>query len=135
MNLTQNDLQLESITIALRFSKGNDVLELCIVEEKDDKPNQNQVIEQFTIYGDGDKSIRVINIDSKENPILYKANRYWLSLTAGRTNNRITLWGAPLDFRPRPSIKAKRSNGGNWEVGESKSGPGYAIRIVGSKIL
>jgi len=127
----ENDLKLHSITLALRLFAGQSELDLCLLTDLDDKPD-HKILEKFTLGEEVSPSGGVYTVISKLNPKLIAGKQYWLVISVRRPDSQIALHSAPQDFRPIGAKFAERMNLGVWEVSSSSSGPGYAIRILGT---
>lgn len=125
------DIYLETITLAISYGGGEDELDVWLTPDLDGKPDAQNILETFKISGSRSIEPRIESVHSQDHPLLQRGHLYWILLSAAAPHSEIALWGAPLDFIPRPELIAECRNGGEWEVRKSPSGPGSAVRVIG----
>jgi serine/threonine protein kinase len=129
-----HDVRLETISLALGHRAGEDELHIRIACDLEGKPDPNKELEVFWVPGSLSYSSGMVTLHSRTHPVLRQGHRYWILLSVRAPNSEIALWSAPLGFMPRPALLAERRDGGEWEVAESRGGPGYAIRVTGRPV-
>lgn len=128
----EDDVKLRTITVALSKRAGDGDADLCLVPDRAGKPQADAVLERFRLNAPAKAT--PVSVDSTQETILTKGTRYWLLLSTPGKCSEVAIWGAPEDFKPRPALIAKRRDSGDWSVAESKGGPGYAFRVVGTQL-
>lgn len=128
------DVRLETINLAVDHRAGENKLDVWVAPDLNGKPDLGNIVEAYTVVRSQYYSTRVETLHSPNHPVLRQGQRYWVLLSAAAPNSDIALLSAPLDFMPRPALTAEREDGGEWEVAESPSGPGYAVRVTGRPV-
>lgn len=123
------DLELATLSVALSAWAGDGAAAIWLAPDLDGRAHPEKVIEHFLVNAPLRPAI--VSTQSVTNPVLKRGARYWLLLSTQSMGSEVDLWSAPTEFMPRSALIAQRRDGGEWEVAESKGGPGYAIRIVG----
>jgi len=129
---SDSDVFLKSIAVALevRAGAGKKAFRIQILPDRDGAPDDSASLEELRVdVFSGPSS--VLSTDSVRMPPLSAGGKYWTAFSVGGPGSEIAIWGSPENFMPRRSIFAERLKGRAWEVKESPSGPGHAIRILG----
>ena len=126
-----HDVHLETISLAIDHRAGKDYLDVWVALYLDGKPDSRSIVEAYRVVGSQSYLTRIVTLRSPNHPVLQQGRRYWILLPASAPNSETALLSAPLDFVPRPALIAEREDGGEWDVAESPSGPGFAVRVTG----
>jgi|GEM_PF-3482664 len=130
-----SDLQLESVHIALKLMNGANKVDIWLTEDDGIKPSNDKIIESFSLNNILSHSGSIISIPSIRQPVLQAGATYWLIISVPLPDSNVALLSSPLEFIPRKVIFAERYNSRDWEVKDSRSGPGYAFRILAHKFI
>lgn len=139
----EKPVKFDSITLAIGDTAGSDELDIFLVPDKPNglygEPDESTVLEHLKLRDKIEFPGKISQLRSVNNPILNPRGNYWFifSVPNPKPESQLELKPAPIDFMPRPSLEVKRYkdlNQGQWRIGESQSGPGYAVRIIGRLI-
>jgi hypothetical protein len=119
-----------AVAVAVRAGGGKKAFCISILPDRGGAPDDSTLLEELHLdVFSGSPSI--LSTDSIRTPTLNAGGKFWLAFSVEGIASEVAIWGSPENFMPRRSIFAERTKGGSWEVRESPSGPGHAIRVLG----
>jgi serine/threonine protein kinase len=124
-----NAVTLNRIDLALRLHHGSGRAEVRLVKDVDGSPSE-QVIERWEAEVSERRPFEVVRLHSQTAPRLGPDTTYWVTLSARDAESNIAWVSAALELRPRRVLIASRDRLHEWHPGESRSGPGLALRFL-----
>jgi serine/threonine protein kinase len=124
-------VRLEEISLGLSLRAGQDRLEVKILGDQGTVPDDSSVLEAFTIVGRTTPEGEIVTLWSETTPLLVGGSRFWVSLSVEAADSEVAWSSGAMELTPLRALLAERWNGGPWNVGDSRAGPGYALRVLG----
>jgi serine/threonine protein kinase len=124
-------VRLEELSLALSLRAGQDRLEVKILGDQGTVPDDSSVLEAFTIVGRTTREGEIVTLRSETTPLLVGGSRFWVSLSVEAADSEVAWLSGAMELMPLRALIAERWNRGPWNVGDSRAGPGYALRVLG----
>jgi hypothetical protein len=124
-------VQLEELSLALSLRAGQDRLEIKLMGDQDTVPDDSSVLEAFTIVGRTTREGEIVTLRSETTPLLVGGSRFWVSLSVEAADSEVAWLSGAMELTPLQALIAERWNRSPWNVGDSRAGPGYALRVLG----
>lgn len=124
-------VRLDEVSLALSLRAGQDHLKVKILGDQNTAPDDSSVLEVFTSIGLVTPNAGIVTLRSETTPLLAGGSRFWISLSVEAADSEVAWWSGAMELMPLRALLAERWNIGAWQVGESRAGPGYALRVLG----
>jgi hypothetical protein len=124
-------VRLEEISLGLSLRAGQDRLEIKLIGDEGTVPDDSLLLEAFTIVGRTTREGDIVTLRSETTPLLGGGSRFWVSVSVEAADSEVAWSSGAIELMPLRALLAERWNGSPWNVGDSRAGPGYALRVLG----